>query len=569
MGQDDDGITAGRPSAAGAAAGDGRELLQASERRYQQEFGSAPYGMIVASLGADRHSAYLAVNDAFCELTGYSRQDLDGRGFLGDFHPEEQPALELLVQKIISGVTDQLRVEARLVRRDGDIVFVRMTGYAIQPAAAERYLATYIEDATAIEQARAEVRQLELELHRSRRLESVGQLVSGIAHDFNNLLTVISNYASLVGDEVSVAEATQSATRWEPVRWDVEQIEAAADRAKRLIGHLLATTRREQGKPQLVDIGQLVNDVTRFLSEVLGEHVPVVTRQDAGLWPVEADPGLLEQAIINVMVNARDAMQGGGQITIETQNIDTARPGSAGYTAGRADAADLAELLPGHYVEIRISDTGAGMDQAIAERAFEPFFTTKGGDQAAGLGLSAVRLFAAQAGGRAWLRSEPGAGTTVTVMLPAAAGAGARAALVTEHQGGQGEHARTVIVVDDDAVIRDVVHRVLSSAGYQVVTAANGPEALSLLRDPVMAADVVLTDIVMPGMSGKALAGKIQAVRPGIRVLFMSGYEQPGALADSWPDPGTQVIAKPFSRAALLARVTQVLAADVTPASGI
>ena len=191
----------------------------------------------------------------------------------------------------MSGETRQIQVDARLIRKDGEVVFVRLTGSVIQPPAGERYLAAYVEDATAAEQAQAEIRQLERELLRSRRMDSLGQLVGGIAHDFNNMLTVITNYASLVRDEVTIAEATESATRWDPVRWDVEQIEDAADRAKRLIKHLLAFARREEGQPALVDVGQLINDVTRLLGEVLGEHVPVITRQGAGLWPVEADLG--------------------------------------------------------------------------------------------------------------------------------------------------------------------------------------------------------------------------------------------------------------------------------------
>ena len=222
-----------------------------------------PAGMLMTSLAADRPNAYLAVNDTFCQLTGYSRRELGRGDFLGNFHPEDQPALEVLVQNVISGSTDQIRADARLVRRDGEIVFVHLTGSAIGPPAGERYLATFVEDITAAERARVEIGRLEHELQRSRRLESAGQLIGGIAHDFNNLLTVIANYASLVRDEVSVAEATESATRWEPVRWDVEQIEDAADRAKRLVKHMLAFARREEGQPVLVDFGQLINDVSQ------------------------------------------------------------------------------------------------------------------------------------------------------------------------------------------------------------------------------------------------------------------------------------------------------------------
>jgi PAS domain S-box-containing protein len=557
--QEESSALDGGRATAGIASGDCGEALRATEQRFRQEFGRMPAGMLMTSLAADRLNSYLAVNDTFCELTGYSRRELGRGDFLGNFHPEDQPALEALIQGVISGRTGQIQADARLVRKDGEIAFVHLTGSAIHPPAGERYLTTFIEDTTAAESARAEIRRLEHELQRSRRLESAGQLVGGIAHDFNNLLTVIANYASLVRDEVSVAEATESSTRWEPVRWDVEQIEDAADRARRLVKHMLAFARREEGQPVVVDFGQLINDVGRLLREMLGERIPLVTRQGAGLWPVEADPGLLEQVIMNITVNARDAMPTGGRVTIETANIDTVN-----LAADRPDAADLAELLPGRYVELRITDSGAGMDTVTAERAFEPFFTTKNGDQAAGLGLSAVSRLAARAGGRAWLRSQPGRGTTVTVILPAAPGSGSGAAspaaadhtMVIEHVG-------MVLVVDDEAAIRDVTHRVLTSAGYRVMMAASGQEALDLLRNPGMPADLLLADVVMPGMTGKDFAARVQAIRPGIRMLFMSGYERPGADAESWPAPGTQVIGKPFSRAALLARVTQLLARDM------
>jgi PAS domain S-box-containing protein len=545
--------------------GEHGEALRASEQRFAREFGRMPVGMVMTSLAADRPNAYIAVNDAFCRLTGYSRRELGGGDFLGDFHPEEQPALEALIQEVAYGGTSQIRTDTRLLRKDGEIIFVRLTGSAIQPAAGLRYLATFIEDASAAEQARVEIRRLEHELQRSRRLESLGQLVGGITHDFNNLLAVISSYAGLVRDEVSAAEATQSATRWEPVRRDVEQIEVAAERAKRLIKQLLAFARRQEARPVLLDLDRLVSDVTRLLGQVLGEHVRLVTRPDAGLWPLEADPGQLEQAIINIAVNARDAMPAGGRVTIETANIDT--------TASPADLPPPqpghAGLPPGRYVQLRVSDTGAGMDAVTAEQAFEPFFTTKGGDQAAGLGLTAVRRFAALAGGQAWLASESGGGTTVTVMLPAATGSGdSLTAAMIPRQAVTADHSRTVLVVDDEAAIRDVAQRVLTRAGYRVVTAASRSQALELLGDPGELVDLILSDVVMPGMTGAAFAARAQSVRPGIEVLFMSGYEQPGPVAAGWPDSGAQFLDKPFSRATLLARVSQLLTADGAQSAG-
>ena len=536
-----------RPAVADIAAG----ALRASEQQLEREFGRVPTSWVMISLAAGRRGLYLAVNDAYGELTGFSRRELDGRDFLGDVHSEDRAALETLIQDVISGVTSLIRTEARLIRKDGEVVYGRLTGAAIRPAAGERYLAVFAEDTSAAEQARAEIRRLRRELQRSRRLASLGQLVGGISHDFSNMLTVIANYASLIRDELIVAEATESAARWGPVRWDVEQIEDSADRARKLIRHMLAFARREEAEPVLVDLGQTVIEVTGLLSEVLGERVPVITRTGEGLWPLQADRAQLEQVIVNVALNARDAMPGGGQVTIETANIDLAR-----YQADSPDAADLAELLPGRYVGLRITDTGAGMDALTAEQAFEPFFTTKSGDEAAGLGLAAVHRFATRAGGKAWLRSEPGRGTTVTVMMPAAAQA---SAAPDGHQGWAAEHTATVLVVDDDAAIRNVTHRVLASAGYRVLTAADGQEALGFLGDPERTVGLVLTDIVMPGMTGEAFATQAHALRPGLPVLFMSGYERHGA-AEGWPGPETQVIAKPFTRAALLARVTQALA---------
>lgn len=541
-----------RPTVADAAAGDWSDALRASEQQFWREFGPAPVGLVMASLTADRGCSHLAVNETYCELTGYSRQEVLGSEFLSCFHPEDQPALEILIGDIMPGGTGQIGADARLVRADGEIVWTRLAGSVRWSPAGARYLAIFVQDTTAARQAQAEIQRLQRELQQTRRLASLGQLVGGISHDFSNTLTVIANYASLVRDDVIVAETTESAARWGRVRWDVEQIEQAADQAKRLIKHLLAFARREEAEPVLVDIGHMISDAVGLLSEVLGEHVPVITRQIEGLWPVHADPGLLKLAIVNIAVNARDAMPGGGQVAIDAGNIDT-----EDLPADWPDA-ELAELLPGRYVAFRVTDTGTGMDATTAERAFEPFFTTKSGDRAAGLGLPAVRRFAAQAGGQAWLRSEPGQGTTVTVVLPAADSSGWH---VPAQRGRPMEHAGTVLVVDDEAAIRDVAHRVLSSAGYRVVTAANGHDALGLLGDPQTAADLLLTDVVMPGMTATAFAAQARAVCPGLPVLFMSGYDQCFPAGEGWPGPEAQVISKPFSRAALLAMITQMLAA--------
>jgi PAS domain S-box-containing protein len=549
----DDNAASDEPiTAAELATGYWGEAMRASEQQSWQQFGRAPVGLILAGLTTDRGCVCVAVNETYCELSGYSRQEVDGASYLSFFHPEDQPALEVLIDDVLSGATDQIAADARLIRKDGEIVCVHVTGSVIRPPAGGRYLATFLEDTTEAAVAQTEIERLERELQRSRRLASLGQLVSGISHDFSNTLTVIANYASLVRDEVVVAEATESAAKWAPARWDVDQIMEAADHAKRLIKHLLAFAKREETQPVLVDLGQLIGDASGLLGEVLGEHIPIVTRPADGLWNVQADPELLRQVIVNLALNARDAMPGGGRLVIEAVNIDLEN-----LSAEWQGTAELAELLPGRYVAFRVTDTGTGMDAGTAEHAFEPFFTTKGGDSAAGLGLPVVRRFAAQAGGSAWLRSEPGQGTTVIVVLPAAAGSEGP----STGQAGVQESAGTVLVVDDERAIREVTHRVLTTAGYQVMTAGSGDEAVRLLGDPDLTVDMVLTDVVMPGMTGAAFAAQAHALRPGIPILFMSGYEQEDFAGAGGTDPLMQIISKPYSRLALLAKVSQMLTA--------
>ncbi len=387
-------------SSSAAVYGQLGETLLAGQERFTSQFGDAPIGIIAISLGAGQQSRYIAVNDAFCQQTGYTRQELNGKEFLGLVQPEDQPALDALIDAIAAGTAGRVGTDVRLVDKDGNVVFARLSGGAMTQSGGTRYLAIFCQDITETIRMRTELRELDAELAQSRRRESLGQLAEGIAHDFNNLLTVISSYSSLVRDEITVAEASQGTSRWGPVRWDVQQIEEAADRAKRLIKHLMAFTRREGAEPVLADPGEQVSDAVVLLAEVLGDHIAISARPGRALWQINVDPGMLKQAIINIAVNARDAMPAGGQIDIAIDNIDTTATGLPASRFTQTDLAELAELLPGRYVLIRISDTGAGMDTVIAERAFEPFFTTKSGDEAAGLGLSAVRRFTARCGGR-------------------------------------------------------------------------------------------------------------------------------------------------------------------------
>ena len=553
---------------AGAIATDQDQSWPARERWIQYGFEHMPCGMVVMSLAPGRANLYLAANDSFCQLAGYSWAELAGREFVSDFHPDDQPGLDAAFQQVISGDSPSIHATSRMIRKDGETVFVRLTVATIQPAAGERYLSAFVEDVTAAEQGAAEVSQLRHELARSRRMKTLGHLLDGVAADFNNLLMVIGSYASLVHEEVSMAETADSATRWRPVRSDVEQIQEAAERAKMLIKHLLAFARRESAGTEDVDLGQVVSDARLLLDELLGEQIPLVVQAARGAWPVRAAPAMLELVIADIAANARDAMPAGGQFTIGIENVDTSgSDGIAHLEITHRDANELAALLPGRYVLMRMTDSGTGMDPAIAERAFEPFFTTKDHNESAGLGLAAVHAAAAQAGGRAWLQSEPGHGTTVTVALPAAPGSGYDPASAGTAQAVSAPGGGSVLVVDDNPQIREVVHRVLTSAGYGVTTAASGQDVLDLLDDPDITADLVLTDVVMPGITGNAFAAQLRARRPGMKILFMSGYERPQDASETWPGETLQVIGKPFSRAALLATVSRLLGTSPTGAA--
>jgi len=535
------------------------ERLRTCQQEFTQLFGSLPVGVIAASLAGGEASRYLAVSDSFCQQTGYSRSELNGKDILTIIHPEEQPLVDELISSIAAGESTQVNAGARIVDRDGNVLNTRLTGGVIEPPGGARYLAISCENVTDITSLRSELRQLQDELAQSRRREGLVHLAEGIAHDFNNLLTVISSYSSLVQDEITIAEASQGTSRWGPVRWDVRQIEEATGRAKRLVAHMMAFSRQERFEPQLADLNDQVSDAIVLLDEVLGDQITISKRSGRALWQVDIDTNLLRQAIINLALNARDAMPAGGQIEVAIDNVDTTDSGWPEAGVSRPELEQLGELLPGRYVAIRVSDTGTGMDPVVADRAFEPFFTTKNDDDGAGLGLSAVRTFAARSSGRTWLTSQPGQGTTVTIILPAAPGSSA----IDPDRAGQRTSSGTIVVADDELAMRDVVHRVLTSAGYAVMTAANGADALALLADQAIPADLLLVDVVMPGITSQDFIIRARKLRPGIRILFMSGYQRPDDVS-AWPDPSFEVIAKPFARSTLLVRVQQAMASAAT-----
>ncbi len=402
-----------------------------------------------------------------------------------------------------------------------------------------------VRDVTERLRLQAELDRMERQHHQSQRMESLGQLAGGVAHDFNNLLGVISSYAAFVNEEVTKEPAQIG---WQAVREDIVQVERAAERAARITRQLLAFGRREVSQPRPVLLDEVVAGVERLLARTLGEHVELRTDLAAASCPVLADPSQIEQVLVNLAVNARDAMPGGGRLAISTTATEVDAVGAASW----------AGLSPGLYVSLKVSDTGTGMSEEVADRAFEPFFTTKDKDERSGLGLAAVYGIITQAKGFVQIFSEPGIGTTVAVLLPATSQAAPQAQPPLPQQALQGS-GETVLVAEDEEALREVTRRMLARNGYVVITAADGLEAVEAAAAHPGGIDVLITDVVIPKMLGKEAAGRIRAACPAVKVLFMSGYTD-GVLDNQGVlEAGLNLIGKPFTEASLLARLREII----------
>jgi PAS domain S-box-containing protein len=395
--------------------------------------------------------------------------------------------------------------------------------------------------------AEAEHERRAVREEQAQRLESLGQLAGGVAHDFNNMLAVILNYAEFVADKIGAAAAEPGGEEWREVAADVAQITLAAEGAARLTKQLLAFGRREVVRPQVVDLNTVVHDVEQLLRRSIGEHLRLSTTLDPALSPITADLGHLEQVLVNLAVNARDAMPDGGTLSIDTANV----------VVGPEYAATRPGVAVGPHVRLRVSDTGAGMTPEVVTRAFEPFYSTKPTDQGTGLGLATVYGIVTQSGGTAHIYSEPGLGTTFTALFPAVEAPVAPAANET-HPPPDGRES--VLLVEDEDAIREVAKRVLERAGYRVAAYANGTLALADLAGLVARdVDLLLTDVVMPGMVGTELAERVHEAKPDVRVLFMSGYAQGVLATQGRLAPDVALLEKPFSAQQLLTAVRDAL----------
>ena len=405
-------------------------------------------------------------------------------------------------------------------------------------------VAIAVRDTTARQEAEADLHRREEQVRQSQKMEAIGRLAGGVAHDFNNLLTVIRGHGELV---------LRKLTGDHPMRRNLLEIGLASERAAALTHQLLAFSRKQVLQPRILDLGEVVERMSTLLQRLIGEDVELVTRRRGDLGSVRADPAQMEQVIINLAVNARDAMPRGGQLTLELANVEL----------DETFAHSHAGMTPGPYVVFSVTDTGHGMDEDTKARIFEPFFTTKEAGKGTGLGLPTVYGIVKQSGGFIWVYSEPGHGTTFKIHLPRVDQAPERLS-PRPGQAATGQGTETVLLVEDEDALRALLREVLESLGYRVLEAGLGAEALRIAREHRGPIHVLLTDLVMPQMTGRELADRLSCLRPDLKVLFMSGYGVGAAPRQEIPSDGAY-IEKPFTADAMGGAIRALL--DSLPSS--
>jgi two-component system cell cycle sensor histidine kinase/response regulator CckA len=515
-----------------------QDRLAEAEETYRTLVERLPLVTYINRLGEQASPIY--VSPQLEKLLGYSVDEwLADADFLGKLlHPEDRDQVLADLERRSTGETDYEPVtEYRLIARDGRVLWVYGDAVTVLDQESRPiYMQGFLLDIT-------ESKRLEDELRQAQKMEAVGRLAGGIAHDFNNILTVIASSAHFLLNDLDEGD---------PRRDDAQQIAKAGERAAALTQQLLAFSRRQVLQPELLDLNKVVRDMQQLLERVIGEHIELVTVLEPELGSVRADRGQLEQVILNLAVNARDAMPTGGLLSIETENGEHDVTGQPGQADGRF----------GSHVALIVSDTGHGMDESARANAFEPFFTTKAKGKGTGLGLATVYGIVIQSGGSISIESELRRGTRVRIELPRA-DVEELASTPPRDQANDAVRGSNelVLLAEDDAHVREMVRRVLAENGYLTLVARSPTEAIALSERHRGEIDLLLTDVVMPEMSGRDLAGELAPTQPAMQTLFMSGYTDDAIIHHGVLEDGIAFIEKPFTPRALVRKVREVLAA--------
>ena len=503
------------------------EATRASEQRFQAFMNNSP----AIAFMKDEEGKYLYVNEPFARSFGRPLSEWLGKYDI-DVWPEEV-AKRLRANDVAVLAGEHLvELEEMVPTPDGRPHYWLVFKFPFHDPSGKKVLAGMAIDTT-------DRKQLEGQLRQAQKMEAIGQLAGGVAHDFNNLLTVISGYSELLQHHLSADET---------LRKHAEQIKIAGDRASALTRQLLAFSRQQVLRTEVLDLNRAVTDLLQMLPRLIGEHIELNTVLDPRPTFVKADPGQLEQVLLNLAINARDAMPGGGTLTIETANV----------ALNEAACHRLGTIPPGAYVRLMVRDTGCGMDMATQTRIFEPFFTTKDLGKGTGLGLATVYGIVTQSRGAISVNSAPGRGASFAVYFPASEADDEPpkdGAIHTEPQPGW----ETVLVVEDQQSVRGFVRNLLMLNGYRVLEAADGAEAMKICRQHPGEIQLVVTDLVMPGMSGRELSERIAMEQPEVKVLYMSGYTDDSVVRAGVAEAGIVFLQKPFSPTTFTHKVREIL----------